>query len=272
MRLYSCCFFYRISRKHNNAVIKIEICHKNGWMKKDCILSLLRCYPNSLPARKLRVTIEVLRQFGLAQQQVELLLSRKQVHLDSPVLPLAELEQDLGWNLIPYPKKFCEVVDKGRLYSESSVAGVGLDVSNIIGNLRLRETKGLALKGIVDEVGRRGYPCYLYVDRSTWRWVKNQGFFELYGYLHSFNNTHRNAHISTPDSNEKTADDFMVHWAKKNGQHLITRDELDEYDMENEWLFRGAQRGWPRVHKFYRKEDRIIVPDFGIDVPIPKMY
>ena len=271
MSLYSCYFFYRISRKHNNAVIKIEICDKNGWLKKDRIQNILCNHSHSEFERKLNGTKELLEPYGLTERKFQLLLSRKQVHLDSSVLPLAELET-LGWNLMPYPKKFCEVVDKGRLCSESRVAGVGLDVSNIVGNLRLRETKGLALKGIVDEVGRRGYPCYLYVDRATWGWVKNQGFFELYGYLHSFNNTHRNAHISTPDSSEKTADDFMVHWAKKNGQHLITRDELDEYDMEHEWLFCGAQRGWPQVHKFYRKENRIIVPDFGIDVPIPKMY
>lgn len=265
-------FFYRISQEHQNAVIKIEIHTQHGWMKGVHIQTILWEYPNSDLARILKRTIELLRPFGLTEEKVELLLSQKQVHLDSAYLPLSELEDNLGWILKPYPKKFCTVTDKGRLCNESIVSGVGLDVSNIIGNLLLRDTRGLGLKGIVDEVGRRGYPCYLYVDRSTWGWVKNQGFFELYGYLHSFNNTHRNAHISTPDSSEKTADDFMVHWAKKNGQHLITRDELDEYDMENEWLFRGAQRGWPQVHKFYRKEDRIIVPDFGIDVPIPKMY
>ena len=271
MSLYSCCFFYRISSKHNNAVIKIEICDENRWMKKDRIQNILCNHSHSEFERKLNGTKELLEPYGLTERKFQLLLSRKQVHLDSSVLPLAELET-LGWNLMPYPKKFCEVVDKGRLCSESRVAGVGLDVSNIIGNLRLRETKGLALKGIVDEVGRRGYPCYLYVDKPTWGWVKNQGDLELYGYLQSFYNVSGNVHISTPKEYHISADDFMVFWAKKKGQHLITRDELDEYDMENEWLFRGAQRGWPHVHKFYRKEDRIIVPDFGIDVPIPKMY
>ena len=65
----------------------------------------------------------------------------------------------------------------------------------------------------------------------------------------------------------------MVGWADKIRQPQITRDELDEYDLRYDWLLHGAERGEPRIHKFFRVDRNYVrVPSFDFNIEIPARF
>lgn len=264
-------FYYRKSDKSHNSVIKIEVFNGTDWLKGMELASSYEARSLSPIGRKLGSTICLMKAYGLQDAHIPRLLSRKQVRIESEVLPLDELKNTLGWNTVHYPVKFGGTQDWHKLYTESYDQRIGIDVSNLIANPIVADTNGLALKGLIDEMERMCYPYFLYVDWRTWGWIEFNRLMSLYAYLQSFYNVSGEPVIKTADPNE-TADDLMVKRANAYGQHLITRDELDEYDMEYDWLLHGAERGTPRIHKFKRKGSRLLVPDYGFDIEIPRSF
>ena len=221
--------------------------------------------------RKLDATTCLMKVYGLHDELIPRLLSRKQVRIKSEVLPLDELKNTLGWSPIDYPVKFGGTQDWHKLYTHSYDQGIGIDVSNLIANPIVADTNGLALKGLIDEAERLCYPYFLYVDWRTWGWIEFKRLTSLYAYLQSFYDGSGSPVIKTAGPDE-TADDLMVRRADVYGQHLITRDELDEYDVHYDWLLHGAEHGEPRIHKFYRRDNRLIMPDYGFDIEIPSSF
>jgi len=264
-------FYYRQSDKFHDSVIKIEVFNGTDWLNGMELESSYKARSLSPIGRKLDATICLMKAYGLQDVHIPRLLSRKQVRIKSEVLPLEELKDKLGWSPLDYPVKFGGTRDWQKMYKESYDQGIGIDVSNLIANHIVADTNGLALKGLVDEMERMCYPYFLYVDWRTWGWIEFNRLMSLYAYLQSFYNVSGKPVIKTADPDE-TADDLMVRRANAYGQHLITRDELDEYDVHHDWLLHGAERGEPRVHKFYRRDNRLLVPDYGFDIEIPTSF
>jgi len=264
------CFFHRSSEKHGNSNCKIEIRNGAEWLEgKDLGTAYYSGKPEIIGER-LRSTVRLLRDYGLTDDKIPLLLSRKQVHMNTP-LPLEELKR-IGWKTNYYPYKFGNVLDEHRLIVESYDYGIGMDASNVISSPHTRDTKGLALKGIVDKLDSLCIKSYLYMDQRTWGWLERNGLMELKNYLESSCDGSLYAKVVTAPRNMK-ADDFMVGHADSNGQHQLTRDELDEYDTRFDWLLHGAERGAPRIHKFKRKNyNHIIIPDYGFYIKIPQSF
>lgn len=186
------------------------------------------------------------------------LLSRTQVRIKSEVLPLDEPKNTFGWDTIHYPVKFGSIQDRHKLYTESYNQRIGIDIPNLIAN------------PIVADKERMCYPYFLY-DWCTWGWIEFYRLTSPYVYLQSFYNASGKPVIRTADPNG-TTDDLVVARANAYSQHLITRNELDGHDDHHDWLLHGAERGEPRVHKFYRRDNRLLVPDYGFDIEIPRSF
>lgn len=263
-------FYNRSSKLFANSDCKIEVNDGTKWLEgKDLSSAYYSGSPTRI-AEKLKPAVGVLRGHGLEDEQIPLLLSRKQVHLKTP-LPIQELA-DIGWRSVPYPKKFGKVKDSRRLFVESYDSGIGVDVSNIVSHPHTRDTNGLALKGLVDTMDGLCFKSFLYVDKSTWNWLEKQGLYSLIRYLKSGCNGSLFAKVVTAPFNKK-ADDLMVGWADKIRQPQITRDELDEYDLRYDWLLHGAERGEPRIHKFFRVDRNYVrVPSFDFNIEIPARF
>lgn len=122
------------------------------------------------------------------------------MRIKSEVLSLDELKHTLGWNTIHYPVKFGGTKDWQKLYKESYDQGIGIDVSNLIANPIVADTKGLALKGLIDAAERMCYPCFLHVDWRTWCWIEFKRLMSLYAYLQSFYNASGKPVIRTAGS------------------------------------------------------------------------
>lgn len=264
--------YYRQSDVFGNSDLKIEIHHNGRWLNGYEIAREYYKHPRSGIGERLDATIRLLQWYHPVDGLVARLLSRKQAHLSVKRLPLDELKQKLGWELFPYPEKFGYVKDVRNLFANAHAYGVGIDVSNNISSRHTRDTNGLALKGITDKLENMNIPYYLYVDRKTWRWVEGNGWTRFLAYLESFHRREGYGRIITAPKG-MSADDLMTYWADAVGQHQITRDELDEYDTRYDWLLHGAERGEPRIHKFFRKDKHhISIPNFGLDIEIPERF
>ena len=263
-------FYNRESKQFANYDFKIEVHDGTRWLEgKDLSTAYYSGSPQCI-ADKLRPAVDVLCRHGLEDGQIPLLLSRKQVHTNTP-LPIKELA-DIGWNSASYPEKFGKVKDTRRLIIESYDSGIGVDVSNIVSHPITRDTNGLALKGLVDKLDGLCFKSFLYVDKTTWPWLERQGLYSLIHYLKSSCNGSLFAKVVTAPF-DKTADDLMVDWADRRRQPQITRDELDEYDTRYDWLLHGAERGEPRIHKFFRVDYKYIrVPSFDFNIEIPERF
>lgn len=263
-------FYHRSSEEYGNSDCKIEISYGSKWLgEKDLSIAYYSGSPEIIDGM-LRATVMLLGDYGLTDEKIPLLPSRKQVHLNSP-LPLEKL-REMGWKPLDYPSKFGNVQDGRRLFVESYRYGIGIDASNVISNNQTKDTNGLALKGIVDTLDSLGIKSYLYMDKKTWPWLERNGLFSVKNYLGTSCDGSLCAKVVTAPRDMK-ADDFMVYHANTKGQHQLTRDELDEYDMEYDWLLHGAERGKPRVHKFFRKnEHQICIPDYGFDIEIQESF
>lgn len=262
-------FYYRSSDLHHNSVFKIEVRDGNKWLNGDDLAEAYNAHPLTFVGGMLNASIRLLEGCGFPEEFVPRLLSRKQVHWDVPCLPLDVLKNTLGWDVLPYPEKFGTVKDTKRLYIDAYERGTGFDVSNIISSPCLVDTQGLAFKGIIDKFDSLNIRQYLYIDHSTWHWIRANGLWTLFDYLQSFYDGRGYAKIVTSQGGQ-TADELMMYWANKARQPQITRDELDEFDVFYPWLLHGAERGEPRIHKFFRKSHDIVsIPDFGLDIEIP---
>lgn len=264
--------YYRESALYGNSDVKIEISHQAKWLDGKELAHEYYRHPHSEIGERLNSTIRLLQWYKPQEGLVSRLLSRKQAHLKVNRLPLDELKHRLGWELLPYPEKFGFVKDARNLFENAHAYGVGIDVSNSILSRHTRSTKGRALKGIADKLESLSIPYYLYVDPKTWRWIANNGWTQLIAYLESFHHRGGYGKIVTARKG-MTADDLMTYWADAVGQHQITRDELDEYDTQYDWLLHGAERGEPRIHKFFRKDKHhVSIPNFGLDIEIPERF
>ena len=264
--------YYRQSALYGNSDVKIEISHQARWLDGKELAHEYYRHPRSEIGKRLNSTIRLLQWYKPQDGLVSRLLSRKQAHLRADCLPLDELKHRLGWELFPYPEKFGVVKDVEILFENAHAYGVGIDVSNNISSPHTRDTNGLALKGITDKLEDLRIPYYLYVDPNTWRWIARKGWTQLLAYLESFHHRGGYGKIVTAQKG-MNADDLMTYWADAVGQHQITRDELDEYDTQYDWLLHGAERGEPRIHKFFRRDQQhISIPNFGFDIEIPSRF
>lgn len=263
-------FFHRHSEEFGNWDFKIEVHSGGKWLDGQELEEAFCGGPQTFVGKRLHDAVGLLMLSGLDEEQLPKLLSRKQVHTRHP-LPLEGMRA-LGWDTIPYPVKFGRVKDPAKLLREAYERGIGVDVSNVISSQHTCDTRGLALKGLVDWTVRLNLRTFLYVDKSTWGWLKGNGLFSLLEYLDSSCNGSPLAKVVTAPFNKK-ADDLMVYWADNAKQPQLTRDELDEYDMTFDWLLHGAERGEPRIHKFCRVDhNHIRIPSFDSTITVPERF
>ena len=69
-----------------------------------------------------------------------------------------------------------------------------------------------------------------------------------------------------------SGDDILLGWADRNGNHVLSRDSFDEFDMRYDWVFRGAEEGYPRLHKFEINGKYVVIKDVDLWLPIPRSF
>jgi hypothetical protein len=271
VKSYTFDLYYRTDGAYQNSLVKAAVNVGSHWLDKGELRYAYTEYAPAPVGSMFHVTANLLAAYGMPANGVDLTLSGKQCHLQSASLPLDKLES-MGWNLKPYPRKYVPVADPLGLRGKVATAGLSIDVSNVIAQDWFADTRGLVVKGAVDTLDALGISFHLYLDHTMWGWIKGQGWYEAYDYLMGFYITARGWRRITTSKRGVTADEIMLHQADIRGNHILSRDEFDEYDLRYDWIMHGAQNGYPRMHKFIRIGDRFCIPDLDVAADIPTTW
>jgi len=271
MKTYTFDLYFRASEKHGDSVVKMEVHDGEHWLTGREKQAAYNGDAPSLVGSMFHLTTNLLGAYGMPESGIAKILSGKQCFLDGTTPPIDKLA-NLGWNVKPYPRKFITVEDTGAVRSNAAVHGLSLDVSNLVAQEWFADTKGLVVKGAVDILDTLNIGSFLYVDHKLWGKLLQFGWDDAYGYLSSFYDVEKPYRRIVTSPKGLTADDIMLDWANRLGNHVLSRDEFDEYDMQYDWIMHGAENGNPRLHKFVRKGDLLCIPDLGIETAIPTMW
>ena len=272
MRIYEYRLYYRADYEHGNSLVKIEVGDGRRWLAGD---ELREAYESSRPVdvgAMLRVGVRTLESYGM--ENVERLLERKQVHLPGIVPSLDEMRR-LGWDILPYPRKFLPC-DADLCLAEVKLTGIELDASNIIKSDCTFDTNGLAIKAAVDLLVGAGVPFNIYADWNLWKDLPDIGGRMLYDYMMSFSRvgTYNRVFTARPENPYclGKADPMMLYWANRTGMHTLSRDEFDEFDLDYDFVLRGAEWGHQRLHKFRCEHGVFSIPDLGLSIEVPSSF
>ena len=271
MKSYTFDLYYRIDEQHEDSVVKLAVHNGEHWLNRH---EMHYAYAQNAPApvgSMFRVTTEALSAYGIPSNGVDLTLSGKQCFLKSANPPL-DLLGRFGWNLKPYPRKFITVEDTDALFRKVALSGLSLDVANIIAQERFADTEGRVIKGIVDALDDLGVRQFLYIDHKMWGWLKEKKWQEAYDYLMGFYQIPKAYRRITTSKRGVTADEIMLRQADIRGNHILSRDEFDEFDLQYDWVMNGAKNGYPRLHKFVRVGDAVFIPDIEVTAELPKHW
>ena len=256
---YSFRFYYRVNEAHCNSLAKVEVHDGHHWQSGKENVS---AYEKGTP---LPVAAMLQRTFGLlpvsdGKLALERFLGRKQVFLDGVDLPLRDLDA-FGWETIIYPKKYVPVDGQlaAALLEDARTTGLDIDAGNEVSCLT-----GRVFKSVVDLLSRHGVPLRLYLDSGTMNWLKATGAKCTHEWLSTLkeNPTSLCRLVESPEG--CPADSLILSHSDREGCHVCSQDNLDDYDMQYDWVLHGAERGWPRIHKIVKKGDFIGLPDFGL--------
>lgn len=271
MKSFTFDLYYRIDEQHEDSVVKVAVHNGEHWLDKH---EMHYAYAQNAPApvgSMFRVTTDALSAYGIPSNGVDLTLSGKQCFLKSAKPPL-DLLGRFGWNLKPYPRKFITVEDTDALRSKVALSGLSLDVANIVAQERFADTEGRVIKGIVDTLDDLGIRKFLYIDHKMWGWLLEKEWQDAYDYLMGFYRVPKAYRRITTSKKGVTADEIMLRQADIRGNHILSRDEFDEFDLQYDWVMHGAESGYPRLHKFVRVGDAVFIPDIGVTAEIPSHW
>lgn len=264
-------FFYSEDTYHGNAVAKVAIPCGNGYMSSK---QMHTAYHYRTPANAgalLNLTVKHVRQHGVDANGIDRLLTGKRTFLKDTSLRLDQLA-DLGWSVEPLPAKYKKVSDTDELLWQMQLAGCAIDAGNFFGDQSVIETEGLAFKGLLDGLEDNGIKAFVYFDYSTPGWLKKAGLHDAYGYAMSRMDVTEYGKSAVIAPNGISGDDILLGWADRNGNHVLSRDSFDEFDMRYEWVFRGAEDGYPRLHKFEIRDGYVVIKDIDLWLPIPASF
>jgi len=268
---YTFDLYFRASEKHGDSVIKTEVHDGHHWLNGREKQAAYDGDDPTLVGSMFHLTTNLLDAYGMHEGGIEKLLSGKQCFLDGTTPPIDKLER-IGWNIKPYPHKFITVEDADAVRNNAATFGLSLDVSNIVAQEWFVDTRGLVIKGAVDVLDTLKIKSFLYVDYKLWGKLLQFGWNDVYAYLSAFYDVERENRRIVTSPKGLTADDIMLDWADRLKNHVLSRDEFDEYDMRYDWIMHGAENGNPRLHKFTRRGDLLCIPDLGIETEIPTMW
>lgn len=275
-RAFSFQLYYQLDTYNERSVVKVEVNDGRRWLSARELQCAAEGGSPGVVGLMLNATYDKLLANGLPTDLVEKrrFFGRKQAHLDGVKVPLNDLILQ-GWDIQCYPNKYGVKDDAMRstVRADAQQKGSHLDVSSILRDELFVDTRGLALKGLVDGMKVAGLPTRLYVDSSTMYWLKNNQMNEAVYYLSAFFGDHNPAtRCITASSSGSSVDPILLDWANRTGGHAISKDAFDEFDTTYDWLLWGAERGQPRIHKFMRSGDAITIPDYGLRCEIPKAW
>ena len=264
-------FFYSEDTYHGNAVAKVAIPCGNGYLSSK---QMHHAYTYRYPANAgalLNQTAMRLRQHGVDDNGIDRLLTGKRTFIKDTSLRLDQLA-DLGWSVEPLPAKYKRVRDTVELLCFMQLAGCAIDAGNFFGDHAVVETKGLAFKGLLDGLEANGITTFAYFDYSTPGWLKKAGLYDAYDYVMRRMDVTEYGKSAVIAPNGISGDDILLGWADRNGNHVLSRDSFDEFDMRYDWVFRGAEEGYPRLHKFEINGKYVVIKDVDLWLPIPRSF
>ena len=264
-------FFYSEDTYHGNAVAKVAIPCGNGYLSSK---QMHHAYTYRYPANAgalLNQTAMRLRQHGVDDNGIDRLLTGKRTFIKDTSLRLDQLA-DLGWSVEPLPAKYKRVRDTVELLCFMQLAGCAIDAGNFFGDHAVVETKGLAFKGLLDGLEANGITTFAYFDYSTPGWLKKAGLYDAYDYVMRRMDVTEYGKSAVIAPNGISGDDILLGWADRNGNHVLSRDSFDEFDMRYDWVFRGAEEGYPRLHKFEINGGYVVIKDVNLWLPIPRSF
>ena len=138
------------------------------------------------------------------------------------------------------PAKYKRVRDTDELLCFMQLAGCAIDAGNFFGDHAVIETKGLAFKGLLDGLEANGITTFAYFDYSTPGWLKKAGLIGAYDYAMRRMDVTEYGKRAVIAPNGISGDDILLGWADRNGNHVLSRDSFDEFDMRYDWVFRGG--------------------------------
>lgn len=275
-RAFSFRLYYQLDTCNERSIVKLEVNDGRRWLTAGELKRAAEGGSPGVVGLMLNATYDTLLASGLPTDLVEKkrLFGRKQAHLEGVKVPLNDLIL-LGWDILGYPNKYGVKDEAMRLSvrADAQQKGSHLDASNVLRDETFRDTQGLALKGLVDGMKAAGFPVRLYVDSSTMYWLRNNSMDDAANYLSAFLDDHNPAtRCITASPSGTSVDPILLDWANRTGGHSVSKDAYDEFDTLYEWLLWGAERGKPRIHKFTRSGDAIMIPDYGLRCEIPKAW
>ena len=107
---------------------------------------------------------------------------------------------------------------------------------------------------------------------STPGWLKKAGLYDAYDYVMRRMDVTEFGKSAVIAPNGISGDDILLGWADRNGNHVLSRDSFDEFDMRYDWVFRGAEEGYPRLHKFEIHGEYVVIKDVNLWLPIPRSF
>lgn len=270
---YSFKLFYQLDNFMEKSKIKIEVNDGLHWLKNN-ELAKAHTTGNPIPvAAMVDSTCKLCIKHGMDTSLTDRFWNRKMVTLNGVSIPLNELISG-GWDIEPYPVRHLpvEMVNQSAILADARRTGIHLDVSNVVCDETTVETQGLALMGLINLARDNEIPLKLYVDYKLFGWLKAGGMTDLYTYLNGLLADHGPNRMITESSYGESVDPILLDWANRSNGHAISKDEFYDFDMDYEWLLRGAENGKPRLHRFTCDGETVGIPDFGLSAKIPTSF
>ena len=249
----------RFDAYHKDWVVQLEIRTPEGHAITERTLSQRDCRLPQCVINKLGQLYYLMESVGA--KNLDRLVRGKQSFTKILTLPITKLKEAgfvIGELPAPVdPTIYCddEYIKKARL------SGLAIDGSNIICSDYFGNEGVAAFKALVLELDRQRITWHVYLDHTLRGW-----FYQTHNYaglaLISWLYAERRDCVTTSQEGV-TADEILLYWAKRNGNHIVSRDTYS--DQDTSWLRESAAANYPLLHKFYTDGYSVWIPTLGIE-------